>query len=120
MTLAKAAPPENENAQKEGHRYELAYHELPEQPGQIIQFIDKQQCHGKDDAPGTGPFITVVNGTTNEAVLEMLIDRLQHMNKKVPCRENSIVLTHLETGLLWLEKRTRDRQARGVENTPKA
>jgi hypothetical protein len=25
------------------------------------------------------------------------------------------VITHLETGLLWLEKRTADRKARGVE-----
>lgn len=32
-----------------------------------------------------------------------------------PCRENAIVITNLETSLLWLEKRTRDRMARNVE-----
>lgn len=33
------------------------------------------------------------------------------------CRENALALTHLEEALLWLDKRTRDRQARGVEGT---
>ena len=107
------APPEHPHAQPEGHRYELLYHEIPEQPGQIVQFIDKQPN-------AAGEFLTIVNGTTNEAVLEMLIDRLGVMNRKLPCRENAIVLTHLETALLWLDKRTRDRKARKVENTPKA
>ena len=59
---------------------------------------------------------TVVNdGTTNEEVLKVLIDRMNSMQAKFPCRENAIVTTNLETGLLWLEKRTADRKARGVE-----
>ena len=40
---------------------------------------------------------------------------MNFLNGKFPCRENSIVITHLETALLWLEKRTNDRIKRNVE-----
>lgn len=50
-----------------------------------------------------------VRGTTNEEVIEMLLDRLREQNKRVPCRENSIALTKLEEALMWLDKRTRKR-----------
>ena len=58
---------------------------------------------------------TASDGTTNEEVLEALINRMNFLNGKFPCRENSIVITHLETALLWLEKRTNDRIKRNVE-----
>lgn len=61
-----------------------------------------------------------VNGITNEALLAILIHRIGVLNSKFPCRENSIVLTKLEESLLWLEKRTKDRLARGVEGQHKA
>lgn len=56
-----------------------------------------------------------INGTQNEHIIALLVHRLSVLNKAFPCRENSIAITHLETALLWLEKRTADRQARGVE-----
>lgn len=98
-----------------GHRYELANHNPGsiDTPPQVIQFIKKHQV------TEGGPFVTVEEGTTNEEVLAMMIDRIQTLNAKLPCRENSIALTHIETALLWLNKRTQDRLARGVENTPK-
>lgn len=55
------------------------------------------------------------NGITNEQLIAVLVHRLGVLNKAFPCRENSIAITHLETALLWLEKRTADREARGVE-----
>lgn len=59
-----------------------------------------------------------VNGTTNEALLAILIDRMQGFQSgQYKCRENAIALTHLEEALMWLQKRTRDRMARGVEGT---
>jgi hypothetical protein len=94
-----------------GHRYVLDYFEHPEQQGQLLQFIEKV-------VGLSGEFRTVNDGTTNEEVLAVLIDRLQSLNQKAACRENSIVLTHLETALLWLNKRTANRKARGVEGTP--
>lgn len=56
------------------------------------------------------------NGVTNEAVLAVVIDRLKGFQQgELSCRENAIALTHLETALLWLQQRTRDRIERGVE-----
>ena len=94
----------------EGHRYELENFEDKAKPGQTLQFIQKEPVG--DDA---GTLRTVLDGTTNEEVLEAMINRMQSLQSKFPCRENAIVTTHLETALLWLEKRTRDRKARGVE-----
>lgn len=93
-----------------GHRYELANFEDPSKPGQVIQFIEKTPI-----AEGSTELRTVHEGTTNEELLRVLIDRMQTMQAKFPCRENAIATTHFETGLLWLEKRTADRKARGVE-----
>ena len=93
-----------------GHCYGLD----PLEPGpyQELQFIQKEQRDGE--------FVTVENGTTSETVLRVLIHRLNHLQAKASCRENSIAITHLETALLWLEKQTADRTARGVEGTPQA
>lgn len=57
------------------------------------------------------------NGMTIEAVLEAVIDRIKFYNEKVPCRENSLAITNAEQALMWLERRTKDRIARGVEGT---
>ena len=57
-----------------------------------------------------------VNGCTGEALLAITEHRLDSFNKgPFPSRPNAIAKTHVETALLWLEKRTRDRKARGVE-----
>lgn len=68
-----------------------------------------------------GPIKEVgTNGITNESLLAILVHRLGVLNKKFPCRENSIVITKLEESLMWLEKRTKDRLTRGVEGQHKA
>lgn len=94
-----------------GHKYELANVENPA-CSQTLQFIEKKQ--GFD-----GTLQTVNDGTTNEEVISVLIDRLQELQNKSPCRENAIVITKLEESLMWLNKRTADRFARGVEGTTK-
>lgn len=59
-----------------------------------------------------------VNGISGEALLAVVIDRLRSFqNGQYSCKENAVALTHLETSLMWLQKRTRDRMARGVEGT---
>lgn len=93
-----------------GHKYELENFENKQNPGQTLQFIEK-----KPVSEGSSELKTVNDGTTNEEVLAMLIDRLNYLNGKFPCKENAVALTHIETALLWLEKRTKDRKARGVE-----
>lgn len=57
-----------------------------------------------------------VNGVSNESLLAIVIDRLQGFQSgEFSCRDNAVALTHLETAMLWLHKRTLDRLARGVE-----
>jgi len=59
-----------------------------------------------------------VNGVTHEALLAILIDRLEGFQAGAfSCRENALALTKLQEAQMWLQKRTRDRMARGVEGT---
>lgn len=58
------------------------------------------------------------NGITNEALLAILIDRLQCFQRgPYACNGNAMALTLLEEAQHWLHGRTRDRLARGVEGT---
>lgn len=67
---------------------------------------------------GRGPDRKEQNGAFVEGVIEAAIGRMKHYQaSKFSCRENAIALTHLETALLWLNKRTADREAREVEGT---
>ncbi len=98
----------------EAHRYELENFEKKDQPGQIIQFIEKVPAPA-DEAEFPGQLLTLNDGTTNEELLEVLIDRISVLQAKFPCKENACCITHLQEGLMWLEKRTRDRVKRQVE-----
>lgn len=107
-----------------GHRYVAANFEHREE-GQVIQFIEKVPVLkayelgliSKAEAVLREDYslFVVSDGTTNEELLEILIDRLSFLNGKFPCRENSCAITHLEEALMWLEKRTKDREKRAVE-----
>lgn len=71
------------------------------------------------------------NGLSNEALIAIVIDRMrgfQHPRNEdgsfnfngrgvYAGRDNACALTCFEEGLMWLQKRTRDRVARGVEGT---
>lgn len=59
-----------------------------------------------------------VNGISNEALLAIVEDRLLGFQSgQFACRENAIALTHVQEAMMWLQKPTRDRVARGVEGT---
>lgn len=94
-----------------GHRYILDNFENKDAVGQILQFIQKEP---KEE--GSSELKTVNDGTTNEEVLEMLIDRTTYLNEKFPCRENDIALAHLRDALKAFNDRTANRKARNVEN----
>lgn len=66
-----------------------------------------------------GPILEAgVNGISGEALLAIITDRLRSFQAgPFSCRENAVALTHAETTMMWLQKRTRDRLARGVEGT---
>lgn len=91
-----------------GHLFELASFEGG--PAQTLQFIEKVPV-----AEGSTELRTVNDGTTNEEVLAVLIARLNHLNSMFPCRENAIAITKCEEALQWLNHRTANRVARGVE-----
>lgn len=59
-------------------------------------------------------------GTTLEEMLRVSIERLSYLNGKFPCRENSIAITKMQEALMWLNQRTADRVARGVEGKHQA
>lgn len=61
-----------------------------------------------------------VNGVTEGALLAIVADRLREFQSgPYSCRTNALALTKIEEALHWLESRTRDRVARGVEGTSK-
>lgn len=93
-----------------GHKYELGNFEGKDQPGQIIQFIEKEP-----DQAQAGLLVTVNDGTTNEEVLKMLIDRLQSLYDKFPSEETACSISHLKSALYAQQSRTYERSQRGVE-----
>lgn len=95
----------------EGHTYEIAHREDPEK-SQVIDFVRKVPIE-----PGSTELQLVNDGTTNDEVLRVLIDRYQFLQGKFPCRENAIIITKLEECLMWTQKRDIDRVTRGVKGT---
>ena len=57
------------------------------------------------------------NGLQVEEALQQCVDRLNEYQSELPCRENAVAITHIETAILWLNKCTQDRLSRGVEGT---
>jgi hypothetical protein len=91
------------------HQYRIAFPSSVGIPNAASQFVHFQQ----------GPIAeNGVNGISNEALLAIVIDRLQGFQSgEFKCRENAIALTKLEEAMHWLKHRTRERLARGVEGT---
>lgn len=68
-----------------------------------------------------GPIKEVgLNGCQVNEIIEAAKIILEGLNKKFPCRENSSAITKLDEALMWLEKRTKDRESRGVEGKSEA
>ena len=62
-----------------------------------------------------------VNGVGIEDVIEILTKRLEgFQNGPFRCRENALAITKLEEARLWLDERTKKRQAQGVEGVNEA
>lgn len=61
-----------------------------------------------------------VNGITQEVLLAIIKHRLECFQAgPFACRDNAVALTHIDSALLWLKKRTLERMERGVEGTNK-
>lgn len=98
------------------HSYVITGFDLSKNPAEFIEDIPTEWCRLVFQ---NGPIAEVgTNGITHEALLAILIDRLQGFQSgPFACRENAIALTKLQEALLWLNHRTVSRMARGVEGT---
>jgi hypothetical protein len=56
-----------------------------------------------------------VNGCQVNEVIQAAKIIIEGLNLKFPCRENSVAITKLDEALMWLDKRKKDRETRGVE-----
>lgn len=106
------------------HRYHITTTETPPPIGGGMSKADLEKAEKMFGAVTdirfqNGPIQEAgVNGISNEALIAVVIDRLRSFQAgQYACRENAIALTHCEDALMWLQKRTRDRMARGVEGT---
>lgn len=60
---------------------------------------------------------TGVNGCQVDTLIEAAKIILEGLNKRFPCIDNVVAITHLEEALWRLKKRKKDREERGVEGT---
>lgn len=90
------------------HSYQVVTSHIP---NAVLQVVNFQKGPIKEAG---------VNGVMNEDLIAMVIDRLQSFQESdYKCRENAVAITKLEEALMWLRKRTQDREDRGVEGTHK-
>lgn len=92
-----------------------------------ITGFDISSNASKDQSPHDGTRILFqngpiaefgVNGLTQEALLAIVIDRLEcFQTGPFACEDNGIALGHIKVALNTLQNRTRARIARGVEGT---
>lgn len=105
------------------HRYEITGFDMTDNPSatdggwawrstQFSRAVIVFQNGGlsKDGVP------TTPNGITNEALLAIVIDRLECFQKgPFRCDDNEVALDYARSALAALHRRTEEREARGVE-----
>jgi hypothetical protein len=83
--------------------------------GFSISWQDGPLGRGAERRPPNGAFV--------EGIIAAAIDRMNFYQEasggKFKCRENALAITKLEEALLWLQKRTMDREEREVEGLHK-
>lgn len=62
---------------------------------------------------------TEMNGCQVDELLHVAKLMIEGLNKKFPCRQNSLAITKIEEALHWLNDRRNDRTKRGVEGFDK-
>jgi hypothetical protein len=98
----------------------IEVHDEPGAGGACHQYIIRESTGVEHDIHfQNGPIAEAgVNGISNEALLAIVEDRLAGFQTgEFSNRETAIALTKIQEAQLWLQKRTRDRVARGVEGT---
>lgn len=80
-------------------------------PGHTYLVEGEQHIHFIKRTDG----VLIHNGTTNEELLEVLIDRTEFLNAKFPCIENDLALINMRSALQFFNSRTAKRVTQGVE-----
>jgi hypothetical protein len=98
-----------------GHTYEVLNVSNAKETQRIFFIQKKPVPNGKD-----GEMFVFQDGTTNEELLDVMINRLNTFQEGAGrCRQNALAITKMEEARFWLEDRTKERIARGVEGTHK-
>ena len=112
------------------HKYTSVFHE--EKYGTIVPhkfiIVDKSTIGNRENMVPTilgsvdfqsGEILKEgINGVMDENLVAILIRRLEgFQSSPYSCKENAMALTKLQEALLWMKKRTSDREIRGVEGT---
>lgn len=71
---------------------------------QLINFIEKER-------DGDSSYL-VQDGTTNEELIKVIIDRIEFLNEKRSCFENFNALNHLKEANFWLKERIKSKDFR--------
>lgn len=98
---------ENKNEQKYNAPHHFSVREV--ETGDVLALVDFQE----------GPIKEVgINGIHNEDLILMVLTRLNSFQQTAfACNENEMAIKKLEEALMWLRKRTQDREIRNVEGT---
>ena len=81
------------------------------EPSEVITEVHLQEGPIKENG---------INGCSNEDLILMVLTRLQAFQEgPYACRENALAITKLEESIMWLRKRTTDRELKGIEGTSK-
>jgi len=80
---------------------------------QTISFIHKEPVKKEGIIEDTMELVS--NGTTNEIVIEMLIDRISYLDKRIPSEFNKQAIVGLNNVLDSLKARTQERIDRNIE-----
>jgi hypothetical protein len=96
------------------HRYEITGFDMTTNASASFA---PEPMNGVEIIFQNGPINEVgVNGVTQEALLEIVADRLRSFQAgPYSCRENALALTKIEEAQHWLQQRTLARMRRGVE-----
>ena len=73
----------------------------------------------RGDRTDNGKVIPRVDGILHEQLLHMMILDLEYKNDLVPAPESDQAIIKLKEALMWLDKRSEDRQNRNVQGTYK-
>src|SRR5438552_13517866 len=75
----------------------------------------------QDGPLGRGDDRSIPNGAFVETIIAAVKQRIEYYQTAgqgmFSCRENAMAITKLDEALMWLNKRTADREARQVEGT---